>query len=81
VLARLDRPDRRLLHVLGRREVGLADAEADDVAALARERVHLGEHDEGVLGSQARRPAADLRHKWGHEKGSEQFFNDRLYPR
>ena len=55
VLAALDRADRRLLHVLGRREVGLADAEADDVLALARERVDFGEHDEGVFGAQALR--------------------------
>src|SRR5256885_8903524 len=38
VLARLDGADRRLLHVVRRREIGLADAEADDVPALARER-------------------------------------------
>ena len=56
VLAALDGADRRLLHVVRRREVGLADAEADDVLALARERVHFGEDDEGVFGSEALRP-------------------------
>src|SRR5574341_1378295 len=61
--AGLDGAHRRLLHVVRRREVGLADAEADDVLSLARERGHLGEHDERVLGAQARGAAADLRHK------------------
>ncbi|MNC91387.1 hypothetical protein D3C83_76410 [compost metagenome] len=59
MLAAFDRPDCRVLHILRRREVGLADAEADDVFALARERIHLGEHDEGVFGAEALRPAAD----------------------
>jgi hypothetical protein len=52
VLAALDRPDRGFLDVLRRRKVGLADAEADDVLALAREGVDLGEHDEGILGTE-----------------------------
>src|SRR6185503_19759673 len=52
----------RLLDMLGRREVGLADAEADDVLALARERVHLREDDEGVLGAKALGAPADFWH-------------------
>src|SRR6185436_7332654 len=60
----LDRADRRLLHVLGRGKVRLADAEADDVAALARERVHFREDDEGVFGAEAGGAFADVGHGW-----------------
>ena len=37
---------------LGRGEIRLADAEADDVLALTRERLDFGEHDERVLGAE-----------------------------
>ena len=52
VLALADRADARLLHVQRRREVRLADAEADDVLALRGERGDFGQHDEGVLGAE-----------------------------
>ena len=63
MLAALDGADRRLLHVVRRREVRLADAEADDVLALAGERVHFGQDDEGVFGAEASGAAADFGHK------------------
>ena len=49
VVAVAQRLDRRLDDELGRAEIGLADAEADDVAALGCERVGAGQHGEGVL--------------------------------
>ena len=52
VLAGADRRDCRFLHVDRCREVGLADAERDDVLALTRERIDFGEHDERVLGAE-----------------------------
>jgi hypothetical protein len=51
VLALADRPDAGFLHVHRRGKVRLADAEADDVLALAGERVDFGEYHEGVLGA------------------------------
>ena len=44
-----ERLHRRLDDVLGRAEIGLADAEIDDVAALRGKRIGAGEHGEGVL--------------------------------
>ena len=52
VLAAADRGDRGVLDVVRRREVRLADAERHDVLAAARQRVHLGQHDECVLGAE-----------------------------
>jgi hypothetical protein len=63
MLAALDRADRGLLHMVRRREVRLADAEADDVLALAREGVHFGKHDEGVFGTEGAGAAADFGHR------------------
>ena len=40
--------------VRGRREVGLADAEIDDVAALGGQRVGARQHLEGAFGAEAR---------------------------
>jgi hypothetical protein len=62
VLALADGADAGLLHVQGRREIGLADAEADDVLALGGQRIDLGQHDEGVLGAEGLRAFADLGH-------------------
>ncbi|MNC95044.1 hypothetical protein D3C83_120530 [compost metagenome] len=52
MLAFADGADAGLLHVQRRREVRLADAEADDVLALRGERGDFGQHDEGVFGAQ-----------------------------
>src|SRR4029077_11025813 len=49
VMAVTDRLDGGFLDVRGRLEVGLADAEVDDVAALGGERVGARQHREGVL--------------------------------
>ena len=49
VMAVAQRLDRRLDDVLGRAEVGLADAEIDDVAALRGERIGARQHGEGVF--------------------------------
>ena len=61
VLAGANRRDRRVLDIDRRREVGLADAERDDVAALANEVVDFGEHDECVLGAERFAATADAR--------------------
>ena len=63
MLAALDRDDRRLLHVARRREIRLADAERNDVASFARERVHFGENDKRILGSQRFGAARQPRHR------------------
>src|SRR5206468_3481038 len=52
---RLQRGHRRRLYVGGRVEVGVADPEVDDVAALLRQTLDLREHGEGVFGTQAAR--------------------------
>ena len=49
VVAVAQRLDRGLDDVVGRAEVGLADAEIDDVAALRGERIGARQHREGVL--------------------------------
>ena len=49
VMAVADRLDGGFGDVLGRLEVGLADAEVDDVAALGGKRVRARQHREGVL--------------------------------
>ena len=49
VMAVAERLDRRLDDVVGRAEIGLADAEIDDVAALRLQLGGAGEHGEGVL--------------------------------
>ena len=48
-MAVAQRLDRRLDDMVGGAEVGLADAEIDDVAALRGQRGGAGEHGEGVL--------------------------------
>jgi hypothetical protein len=62
VLARANRRDRGVLDVYRRRKIRLANAERDDVASRAHEVVHLGEHDEGVLGAEALAAAAHPGH-------------------
>ena len=52
VLAVADGRDRGVLDVRRRWEVGLPDAERDDVLALPRQRVDLRQHDESVLGAE-----------------------------
>ena len=49
VVAVAQRLDRRLDDEIGRAEIGLADAEIDDVAALRDKRVGAGEHREGIF--------------------------------
>ncbi len=49
VMAVTQRLHRRLDDEIRRTEIGLADAEADDIAALRRERVGAGEHGKGVF--------------------------------
>ena len=49
VMAVAQRLDRGLDDEVRRAEIGLADAEADDVAALRGERVGAGEHREGIF--------------------------------
>ena len=49
VMAVAQRLDRGLDDKLGRAEIGLADAEIDDVAALRGKRVGAREHREGVF--------------------------------
>ena len=48
--------------VLGGREIGLADAEIDDRAALRRQRVGARQHLECGLGAEHRHPAGHLQH-------------------
>ena len=62
VMAVADRLDGGFLDVLGRLEVGLADAEVDDVAALRGERVRARQHREGVLLADA----VEVRHGFQH---------------
>jgi hypothetical protein len=52
VLTAFDRGDARLLDVLGRREIGLADAERNDVLSLPDQRIDFRQHDESVLGAE-----------------------------
>ena len=54
VVAVEERLPGRLDDMVGRREVGLADAEIDDIAALGGERLGAGENLEGALGAEAR---------------------------
>ena len=61
MLAVADRGDRRVLDVRGRGEIGLADAERDDVTTLTHEIVDLGQHDECIFGAKAVATAADAR--------------------
>ncbi len=49
VVAVAQRLDRCLDDEVGRAEIGLADAEIDDVAALRRERIGTRQHRKGVL--------------------------------
>ncbi len=65
MLAATNRRDRRVLDVRGRGEIGLADAERDDVAPLAHQVVDLGQHDERVFGAEAIAAAADARNHVG----------------
>ncbi len=50
--------------VFGRLEVGLPDAEVDDVVALLPELLGAGEHLECGLGPEAGQIAGDLEHGW-----------------
>ncbi len=68
MLALADRLDGRILHVRGCMEIGLTDAERDDVLALAGELGHFGKHHEGVLGAERRGAAADLGHGGGSRR-------------
>ena len=49
VMAVAQRLDRGLDDVIGRAEIGLADAEIDDVAALRGQRIGARQHGEGVF--------------------------------
>ena len=49
MMAVTQRLDRGLDNELGRAEIGLADAEIDDVLALRGERIGAGQHSEGVF--------------------------------
>ena len=62
VLAVAQRLDRRLDDVRRGFEVGLADAEVDDVATLALQRRRASENREGVFVAEARKGGDDLRH-------------------
>ena len=53
VVAVAQRLDRRLDDMLGRPEIGLADAEVDDVLALPLQLGRAGQHLEGRLGAEA----------------------------
>ncbi len=48
-MAVAQRLDRGFDDEIGRAEIGLADAEIDDVAALRRERIGAGQHGKGIL--------------------------------
>ena len=62
MLAATDGGHARVLDVHRCREVGLADAERHDVLAAADQRVHFGQHDEGILGAKVEGALADVRH-------------------
>ena len=62
VVAVAQRLDGCLDDVLGRLEVGLADAEVDDGLALALEVAGAGQHLEGGLGAQALQVVHELQH-------------------
>ena len=62
VVAVAQRLDGGLDDVLGRLEVGLADAEVDDVLALALQVGGAGQHLEGGLGAQALQVRHELQH-------------------
>ena len=62
VLAAADGGHGRVLDVHRRGEVGLADAEGDDVLAGGLQLGHFGEDDEGVFGAELVGPAADGGH-------------------
>ena len=70
VLAGADRRDGGVLDVDRCRKIGLADAERNDVAALADERIDFGQHDKSVLGAQAFAAPADLRRGLGRSRGA-----------
>ena len=60
--AALDRRDRRLLDVVGRVEIGLADRQRDDVAALRFEIARLLRHRDGRGGLNAGKGVGDKGH-------------------
>ena len=62
VLAVAQRLDRGLDDMGGGFEIGLADAEVDDVAPLALQLRRLGEHREGVLFADARKAGTTCMH-------------------
>jgi hypothetical protein len=62
VLALAYRLDRGVLDILGRMEIGLADAKRDHVLALPDQGIDLREHDEGVFGAELTSAAADVWH-------------------
>ena len=64
VLAVAQRLDRGLDDMRRRFEIRLADAEVDDVAALALQLGRLGEHREGVLLADAREGGIDCDQGW-----------------
>ena len=64
VMAVAQRLDRGLDDELRRAEIGLADAEVDDVPALRRERIGAGQHGEGVFLTDAVERRDGLQH-WG----------------
>ena len=68
-----DRLHRGVLDVHRRMEIGLPDAEGNDVLSLAHQLVHLGEHDEGVLGAELGGTAAGPGHALRHKEGKPYF--------
>ena len=62
VVAVAQRLDRGLDDEVGRAEVGLADAEIDDVAALRRQRIGARQHGKGVFLADAVERGNGLQH-------------------
>jgi hypothetical protein len=60
VMAVAQRLDARLDDMFGRLEIGLADAEVDDVLALRRQRLRAREHGKGRFGAEPRQAVGEM---------------------
>ena len=75
VLAVAQRLDRGLDDMRRRFEIGLADAEIDDVAPLALQLGRLGEHREGVFLADARERGNDVHADFSEEALARKELN------
>ena len=77
VMALAQRLDRRLDDEIGRAEIGLADAEIDDIAALRDQGVGAGEHREGIFLADA----VESRDRFQHGVTPRQWLREPYFAR